>query len=56
MIEDIALQVSAGNYKVRVNEDEEDNLGRLSGALNKMANALEESFEDYKKGEFMWFD
>ncbi len=53
IIEEIASQVSAGNYKVRVSDNEKDNLGKLSGALNKMASALDESFEDYSKREWM---
>ena len=53
IIEEIATQVSAGNYKVRVKESEEDNLGRLSGALNKMAVDLDVSFEDFTKREWM---
>lgn len=53
MIENIASQVSAGDYKVRVSDAEKDNLGRLGASLNKMAAALEESFEDLKKREWL---
>ncbi len=53
MIENIASQVSAGNYKIRVSDIEKDNLGKLGIALNKMAAGLDESFEDLKKREWL---
>ncbi|TKK68900.1 response regulator [Ilyomonas limi] len=46
IIENVARQVALGNYKIRVEDEEKDNLGKLSGALNKMAQALEDAFED----------
>ncbi len=53
MIENIASQVSAGDYKVRISDVEKDSLGKLGASLNKMAAGLEESFEDLKKREWM---
>src|SRR5437868_2379105 len=46
VIENIASQVAQGNYKVRVHNSEKDNLGKLSVALNKMAQSLDNAFED----------
>ncbi len=53
IIEEIASQVSAGNYKVRVKEGDGDNLGKISVALNKMATDLDVLFEDYKKRDWI---
>ncbi len=53
MIENIAAQVSAGDYKVRISDVEKDSLGKLGASLNKMAAGLETSFEDLKKREWM---
>jgi signal transduction histidine kinase/DNA-binding response OmpR family regulator/CHASE3 domain sensor protein len=44
IISGIADQISAGNYQTRVSDEQKDNLGTLSGALNKMAESLEYSF------------
>ena len=44
IISDIADQVSAGNYRTRVSDEQKDNLGVLSGSLNKMAESLDYSF------------
>jgi len=46
VIENVATQVALGNYKIRVENDEKDNLGRLSEALNKMAQSLDTAFQD----------
>jgi signal transduction histidine kinase/CheY-like chemotaxis protein/CHASE3 domain sensor protein len=46
VIEDVASEIAQGNYKVRVQDDEEDKLGKLSEALNKMAQSLDDAFED----------
>ncbi len=53
IIEEIASQISSGNYKVRVSDNEKDNLGKLSGALNVMAASLEQSFDDFAKREWL---
>jgi signal transduction histidine kinase/DNA-binding response OmpR family regulator/CHASE3 domain sensor protein len=44
IIRDIADKISEGHYRTRVPDDQEDGLGDLSGALNKMAESLEYSF------------
>jgi len=41
----IADRISSGNYSTRINDDEKDNLGSLSAALNKMGESLEYSFK-----------
>ena len=46
IIEDMASQIASGNYKIRVEDKEEDSLGKLSEALNKMAQSLDNAFED----------
>ncbi|HTR28456.1 MAG TPA: response regulator [Puia sp.] len=40
----IAEQISEGNYRIRVSDEQKDSLGELAGALNKMAGSLEYSF------------
>lgn len=44
IIRNIAEKISAGDYGIRVNDEERDGLGSLSFALNKMAASLETSF------------
>ncbi len=44
IISGIADQISAGQYKTRVSDEQKDSLGVLSGSLNKMAESLEYSF------------
>lgn len=44
IISGIADEISAGNYKTRVSDEQSDSLGALSGSLNKMAESLEYSF------------
>lgn len=43
-IKSIAHQISTGNYKARLHETSKDGLGSLSGSLNHMAEALQNSF------------
>ncbi|MFP9099747.1 response regulator [Flavobacterium sp. RHBU_24] len=43
-ISSIAEQISAGEYDIRVNENENDALGSVSFSLNNMAKALKKSF------------
>jgi signal transduction histidine kinase/CheY-like chemotaxis protein/CHASE3 domain sensor protein len=45
-IEQITQRVSEGDYTARSNDDKEDELGRISFALNKMAVSLEQTFND----------
>ncbi|WP_207423189.1 sensor histidine kinase [Desertivirga brevis] len=44
LIEDIAHQVSLGNYQLRLDEKESDILGSLAASLNRMTSSLEYSF------------
>ncbi|MEO6314389.1 MAG: response regulator [Chitinophagaceae bacterium] len=44
VIQGVAEKVSAGDYSVRVQDIETDNLGNIAGALNKMTVSLEKSF------------
>ena len=44
VIQDIAGQISNGDYKVRLDDEAKDGLGNLSGSLNDMAKSLEYSF------------
>lgn len=45
-IEQITRQVSDGDYTVRSLDDKEDDLGRISAALNTMTASLEQTFND----------
>jgi len=44
VIQDIAGQISNGNYDVRLDEVSKDGLGSLAGSLNAMAESLQYSF------------
>lgn len=44
LIENIAAQISKGNYQVRLDDVTKDNLGSLAGSLNTMAESLRYSF------------
>jgi signal transduction histidine kinase/DNA-binding response OmpR family regulator/CHASE3 domain sensor protein len=44
IIRGIAEKVSAGDYSIRVNDEQKDGLGSLSLSLNRMAASLETSF------------
>lgn len=46
VIEGITREVSAGDYAVRSKDTAEDELGRISVALNRMTSSLEETFTD----------
>jgi signal transduction histidine kinase/CheY-like chemotaxis protein/CHASE3 domain sensor protein len=49
----IAERISAGDYGTRVNDEEKDNLGSLSAALNKMAASLDYSFKMLSDKEWL---
>jgi signal transduction histidine kinase/CheY-like chemotaxis protein/CHASE3 domain sensor protein len=49
----IAESISSGDYSTRLNDDEKDNLGSLSSALNKMAASLEYSFRMLSEKEWL---
>jgi signal transduction histidine kinase/DNA-binding response OmpR family regulator/CHASE3 domain sensor protein/HAMP domain-containing protein len=44
VIRDLASQISAGNYDIRLDDQQTDGLGSLTGHLNAMADALKKSF------------
>ena len=53
IIQDIADEISSGDYKIRVNDAQDDDLGSLSVALNKMAESLDVSFTQLYHKEWL---
>ncbi len=53
IIQGIADKISAGDYKIRIEDDEKDDLGSLSWALNKMAESLDLSFTQLHHKEWL---
>ena len=53
IIRQIAGTVAAGDYSVRINDLEKDDLGSLSNSLNTMAVSLEQSFKDISEKEWL---
>lgn len=53
IIKGIADKISAGNYSVRVSDDQSDALGNVAGSLNKMAVSLEKSFNLLSDNEWL---
>jgi signal transduction histidine kinase/CheY-like chemotaxis protein/CHASE3 domain sensor protein len=53
LIQNIAEKISAGDYKIRLNDESKDVLGSLSGSLNKMAQSLDHSFMDLSQNEWL---
>ncbi len=53
MINHVAEQVSSGDYSVRVEDTDTDNLASISGSLNKMAHSLQRSFNDLADREWL---
>lgn len=49
----IAETISSGDYSTRINDEEQDNLGTLSSALNKMGASLEYSFKSLSDKEWL---
>ncbi|MET0392194.1 MAG: response regulator [Chitinophagaceae bacterium] len=52
-IEKIAARISEGDYATRASDAENDDLGSLSGSLNKMAGALERSFTELSNRQWL---
>ena len=52
-VENIAEQISNGNYKIRVDDDGQDALGSIAESLNHMAGALDTSFTQLSEREWM---
>ncbi|QEC68110.1 response regulator [Panacibacter ginsenosidivorans] len=53
IIEKIARQISAGDYKIRLDNKDNDGLGDLSVSLNKMAESLDNSFSLITENEWL---
>lgn len=52
IIGEIAAQISAGNYEVRVDDNTADSLGAVAVSLNAMARSLEEAFNELSDREW----
>ncbi|MET4082440.1 signal transduction histidine kinase/DNA-binding response OmpR family regulator/CHASE3 domain sensor protein [Pedobacter sp. UYP30] len=52
-IKDIAYQISKGDYEMSLDSRTQDDIGELSGSLNKMAKALKLSFNTLTEKEWM---
>ncbi|MCF2494567.1 response regulator [Dyadobacter chenhuakuii] len=52
-IEQITRQVSEGDYAVRSQDESDDDIGRISAALNKMTASLEQTFNDLNTRNWM---
>ncbi|MEZ0485329.1 response regulator [Fibrella aquatica] len=48
VMETITRKIADGDYGARSNDDQDDELGRIAKALNRMANSLEQTFTDLK--------
>ncbi|GAB3773836.1 hypothetical protein GCM10028818_15730 [Spirosoma horti] len=46
LMEDITQEIAGGDYSVRSQDTKDDELGRISKALNQMAKSLQETFGD----------
>ena len=52
-IENVAAQISKGNYKIRLDKITKDSLGSLAGSLNSMAQSLHDSFNMLEEKEWL---
>jgi len=53
VMEDVTRKIARGDYKVRSADESEDELGRISAALNEMAAALDRSFTDMQRRNWL---
>ncbi|UYQ93174.1 response regulator [Chitinophaga horti] len=53
IIQEIAGQISSGDYAVRAKDEGSDGLGNLAYAINRMANSLETSFTQLSENEWL---
>ncbi|MBL0745311.1 response regulator [Chryseolinea lacunae] len=53
IIRGIADKVAAGDYGIRVDDQQSDALGNVAGSLNKMASSLQESFVQLSDKEWL---
>lgn len=49
----VTKQIAGGNYAVRSEDKKDDELGRVSTALNDMASALEHNFNEIKRKDWL---
>ena len=52
-LEDITRRIAAGDYSVRSDDDQNDDLGRAFGSLNQMTESLEQNFSDLKTSSWL---
>ncbi|TCD11706.1 response regulator [Pedobacter frigidisoli] len=52
-IKEIALQISNGNYGVKLDNQTQDDIGELSGSLNTMSSSLKKSFDTLAENEWI---
>lgn len=52
-IQNIAREISSGNYTIRVDDAVKDDLGNLAGSLNAMAESLQYSFDLLENKEWL---
>ncbi|MCD2422165.1 response regulator [Niabella pedocola] len=52
IIQGIAQKISAGDYTVRVNDAQKDDLGSIAASLNEMAASLQTSFQEINSNEW----
>ncbi|MCH5719680.1 CHASE3 domain-containing protein [Niabella hibiscisoli] len=52
IIQHIAQKISSGDFSVRVNDEEQDELGSIGVSLNTMAASLQESFDEINSNEW----
>ncbi|MBO9660419.1 MAG: GAF domain-containing protein, partial [Chitinophagaceae bacterium] len=53
IIKSIAGDISKGQYKIRLNVEQNDNLGEIATSLNAMANSLDKSFTELEEREWL---
>jgi len=53
VMEGVTQKLSAGDYSIRSSDEKEDELGRVSSALNKMAGSLETNFNILKNKSWL---
>ncbi|WP_293916254.1 MULTISPECIES: response regulator [unclassified Sphingobacterium] len=52
VIQKIANNIAHGDYTIRINDTEEDDLGSLAGSLNDMTDALKSSFDKLNNNDW----
>ncbi|CAG5016630.1 Sensor histidine kinase RcsC [Dyadobacter sp. CECT 9275] len=53
LMEGVTRQIASGNYNIRSKDTLDDELGRISSALNTMAGELEKTFTDLEKRNWL---